>query len=170
MAEEVTDPDGRRWIVRRRWVPRLPGETLWGRFRRRFVRRATRIRDWDGAGDLAGSFADGGDGIAGCLIGIGIVVGVLLLLVVVIPFLLAFVEVLVLVLLALLAVGARILFRRPWTVEAVADDGELLTWRIVGLRASGEQARKVAWALRAGPPPPGLERGRAPDPDPDAPD
>jgi hypothetical protein len=163
MAEEVTDPEGHRWVVRRRWVPRLPGETLWNRFRRRFGRGSRRVRDWDGLGDVASGFADGGDGIGGILAGIALVIAVLLLLVIVLPLLLAFVEVLALAVLALVAVGARILFRRPWTIEAVDGDGSVLSWRIVGWRASGDHARLVARQLRRGLPPPGAEVGHTPE-------
>jgi hypothetical protein len=151
MAEQVEGPDGRSWAVMRRWVPRLPGETLWGRFRRRFGRSSRRMRDWDGVADVADlASSGGGDGIAGVLAMIGLAIAAVLLVVLVLPLLLALVEVMILALLALVAVGARILLRRPWTVEAVADDGALRTWRIVGWRNSGEHVRRVADQIRTG--------------------
>jgi len=165
MAEVANDPEGRAWVVRRRWVPRLSGETLWRRFQRRFGRRSRRVRDWDGLGDVAASFGDGGDGIGGCLVGIALAIAVVLLLVIVVPLLLALVEVLVLAVLGVLAVGARILFRRPWVVEAVADDGSVLSWRVVGWRKSGGQARVIARQLQRGLPPTGGEASHVPDPD-----
>ncbi len=168
MAEEARDPEGLIWTVRRRWVPRLPGETLWARFSRRFGRRSRKVREWDGLGDVASGFAEGGDGLGGVLAGIGLVIAVLVLLVVLLPLVLAFVEVLVLTVLGLLAVGARILLRRPWTVEAVADDGSILSWRVVGWRASGDHVRLVVRQLRRGLPPGAATAGHLPGPDDDA--
>ena len=56
-----------------------------------------------------------------------------------------------------MAVGAvvtKVVFRRPWVVEAEALDGpragRLLAWRIVGWRASGQQVVDVARRLEAG--------------------
>jgi hypothetical protein len=160
MAERVAGPDGRSWVVMRRWVPRLPGETLWGRFRSRFGRGSRRTRKWDGVGDVANLAAEGADGLGGVFAVIGLVLAAVVLVLLVLPLLIALVEVLVLVLLALVAIGARILFRRPWTVEAVASDETILEWRIVGWRASAEHARTVAGLIAAGMEPPGATRVR----------
>ena len=78
MAEQVEGPDGRSWVVMRRWVPRLPGETLWGRFRRRFGRSSRRMRDWDGVADVADiASSGGGDGITGVLAMIGLAIALI---------------------------------------------------------------------------------------------
>lgn len=161
MAEEVTDPDGRAWVVRRRWMPRLPGETLWARFRWRFrrVRRRTTQLD-EHIPDVP---LDIGDGPGGILAAIALLLALVVLVLFVLPLFIALVEVAILVALALVAIGARILFRRPWTVEAAARDGEVLSWQVVGWRASGDHARVVARQLRRGLPPGGAEVGRRPD-------
>jgi hypothetical protein len=60
-------------------------------------------------------------------------------------------------LVAIAGVGliGRIVFRRPWTVEARADDGTMLRWQVIGWRASGEFRARAAESLRAGVIPPG---------------
>ena len=60
-----------------------------------------------------------------------------------IPFLIALGELLLLVLTVAGVVG-RVLFRRPWTVDAVNDAGEHHTWELVGWRRSGEAQRYIA--------------------------
>lgn len=58
MAESIVGRDGRRWVVRRRWMPRLGTETLWGRFHRRFRKVFERVGDAadvdPGCGELLG--------------------------------------------------------------------------------------------------------------------
>ncbi len=45
---KVTDPQGRRWTVRRQWAPRLEGRGLRARFRRgRARRKRSGGRWWD---------------------------------------------------------------------------------------------------------------------------
>ena len=145
MAESIVARDGRRWVVRRRWMPRLGTETLWGRFHRRFRKVMKRVGDAadvdPGCGELLG------EGIAVALV---VILVALLLFFVVVPLLVAIVDVLILVLLAIASALARILLRRPWIVEAVADDGTLQRWRVVGWRASGDRCTQIARRLEAG--------------------
>ena len=54
------------------------------------------------------------------------------------------------VLLTALGVAGRLLFRRPWNVEAVSDTGERYRWQVVGWRASGELVTDVVNALAHG--------------------
>ena len=132
VAPSVQAPDGRTWVVRRRFVPRLGAESVWGRFHRRF--RQTMRR----AGDAA-------DADPGCLevIGEGLLAALAVLLVIavmvfiLVPMLVAIVDIVVVALLALLGLAGRLVFRRAWTVEARAGDGACLVWRVVGWRASG---------------------------------
>ena len=96
------------------WAPRLGGETLWARLRRR-----TRI-----GRSLARGAGEAGD--PGCLVDIAsdafwifvIVIVVTVLVLVGLPLVLALVDVLVLAVLTLLGLAARVVFRRPWVVEA----------------------------------------------------
>lgn len=139
--------DGRVWRVRRRWVPRLGTDSVWRRFRRRV--RSARERATDAA-DLDPGCLD--------LVGEGIAVAVVVILVVLavvfigLPLLVAVVDLVIVLLLALLGVVARVLFRRPWVVEAVSDEDEpeVLTWRVVGWRTSGAKVDEVADRLEAG--------------------
>ncbi len=145
----VVGPDSREWIVRRRWVPRLGPETLWGRFRRR-TRKAR---------ERAGDFADipdvgcGDELIGGILAFIAVIAILFFLFLVAIPLLVAIVDILILLVLALIAFGFRVLFRRPWIVEAAHAEPPVeraLRWKVVGWRASAERCRELAQHLEAG--------------------
>ena len=139
-AKTVVDPEGRTWKVRRRWVHR---SVSW-----RGPRGDRALDLLDGA-DLAG---DGADlpvvgvimsAIAALLLGV-------LAVVFVIPGLIFALE----LLLVLLAVGlgalGRVLFRRPWTVEArVKGTNQGGEWKVTGWRASGELVASVAERLQA---------------------
>lgn len=145
MGDVVVAPDGREWRVRRRWLPRLGSDSLWARFRRRT--RRTR--------DMAGDLADADPGCLdvlgeGFVFAIGVVAGAIVLIFIVIPLLVALVDVLVLLVLLVLSVLARIVLRRPWTVEARTAADEVRTWRVVGWRASGQRRDEVAAAIAAG--------------------
>lgn len=69
---------------------------------------------------------------------------------VVVPLLVALVDLLILILVALLGALTRVLFRRPWTVEARAADGTTQHWRVTGWRASHERCIEIAQRLQAG--------------------
>jgi hypothetical protein len=145
-VSDVVDGTGKRWVVRRRWALRLGAETLFGRFRRR-------VR---GTGRRAGRLTDGldvGDGcidIEAVLIVIVVIAVVLVAVFFVIPLLVALIDLLVLLLLTVVGVLARVVFRRPWTVEARGEDGVLYHWKVVGWRASGERRDEIAEMLAAG--------------------
>jgi hypothetical protein len=129
----------------------MRGETLWSRLRRR-PRRSERFSEWSDLGE--GCFFDLDD----LLIFVALAVALVVLVLLVVPLLLVVVDLLFLLLLLLLGVAARIVFRRPWVVEAT-DSGPLRhTWRIVGWRASGEKVDEIADLLAHGHPlPPGAE-------------
>jgi hypothetical protein len=110
----------------------------------RSVRRRTgEAADLDPAVDLLG------DGIA---IAVVAVVGLLVVLFVGLPLLVAIVDLAVVLLLATLGLIARVLFRRPWVVEAMSGEAapQVLTWRVVGWRASAAKVYEVADQLEAG--------------------
>jgi hypothetical protein len=81
---------------------------------------------------------------------------------VVVPLLLALLDLLVLLLLLVLGVAARVLLRRPWTVEARTGD-EVRTWKVVGWQASGALVDDVAERLQAGVSLPGSPEGTPAD-------
>jgi hypothetical protein len=129
------------WHVRRRWAPRhLGSESIWARFlhRSRKVRRraadAADLPDPGCAPDLA----------EGIFVFILVVLAVLFLIFIGIPFLIALGELLLIVLLALAGVVGRVLFRRPWTVDAVSPGGAHHVWYVVGWRASGSARQFIA--------------------------
>ena len=143
---EVETAEG-TWHVRRRWAPRrLGADTLWRRFRTRTRKVGRRTRD---LGDLPDPGC-AGDALEGLVLVVVVVVVVVFLLLVGIPFLIALGELLILVLLALGGVVGRVLFRRPWTVDAVAPDGTHHVWAVVGWRASGAARQHVADRVAAG--------------------
>jgi hypothetical protein len=137
---EVVALDGRRWTVRRRWLP--------GYADRAFRRARTRRRRRHDADDLADAAeaASWGFDLDDALWIAGVVLLVLALLFVV-PLVLDLVIVAVAV---VLGGVARTLLRRPWTVEAIADDGERRTRPVVGWRAAGRAAEDWAEELRMG--------------------
>lgn len=143
-GSDRTDEPLEAWTVSRRWAPRLGRETVWRRFRRRFSRTASKMD----ADVLFDGFAEG------LLAGIALIVAILVLMFVVIPFVVALVDLLVLVLLALAGLAGRVLFRRPWCVEAVSDRGRTCRWSVVGWRRSGESVAEARQLLAAGIMPP----------------
>jgi len=95
------------------------------------------------------------DGIAIALL---LVVIVLVALLVVLPLLFVLVDLVILAVLAVLGLVGKVVFRRPWVVEAVTDRGKRHEWRVVGWRRSGERCREIAHSLEGGvipPPDPG---------------
>lgn len=137
-------------MVRRRWAPRLGQQTVVERLRRRF--RSMRKH--------AGSLGEGADVASGCadveaiVIGLVVIAVILLAVFFVIPLLLTLVDLVIVLLLALLGFVAKIVFRRPWTLEARSDDGTVYRWKVVGWRASGQRRDEIAQMLAAGITPP----------------
>ena len=151
----MSSPTPGGWRVRRRWIPRLGSDTLWRRFRRRFHRVVERIRrNADADVPDLGCADDLGEAILAAILAI---VALLIFLFVVLPLLVAVVDVAILLLLALLAVPLRVLFRRPWLVDAHHPGGRALRWRVVGWRESGRFATEARELLDAGIVPPGAE-------------
>jgi hypothetical protein len=133
-------PDGRTWKVRRKLL--------------------TRTVRWRGPESVDASVVPDVTEVAllsddvGCLPAVGIVataaVAIVLSVLFVFPALVFAVEAAVVLLLVGLGVVARVLFRRPWTVEArVAGTNEGRQWKVSGWRASGELRDRVADQLRS---------------------
>lgn len=137
-AQTVVDPRGNQWTVRRRWVHR-------------------RLR-WRGPGRDALGALDGAD-----FLGAGAdlpVVGVILLVVAlvifavvavlfVIPALIFLAELLIILVIVGIGLLGRILFGRPWTVEArPGDGGRCFEWQTTGWQASRQLVHSVADQLR----------------------
>jgi hypothetical protein len=146
---KVTAADGRTWRIERHWMPRWGSESPLTRHRRGF-RVVGRAADATGGGfdlasigDLGGPFA-----IIGAIV--AVVALVVLLVFVVLPLLFLLVDLVVVLLLALLLVAGRVLFRRPWTIEAVDPVGTSAEWKVVGWRASRELKTDLRTRLEVG--------------------
>lgn len=147
-AAKVTDPTGQRWRVKRQWAPRLEGRGLRARYRQRRDRRRQAGKGWSSWVDVpAGDFSDSLAAVAVVVVGLVLVV---FLVVVGAPLVLAVIDLVVVAGVVIGGVVARVLFRRPWTVEAVADDGRRSATRAVGWRASARARDELAERIGGG--------------------
>jgi hypothetical protein len=81
------------------------------------------------------------------------VIGILFVL----PFFVLIVEILLVALVATLGIVFRIVFRRPWLVEAFAEEGAYrkhFIWKVSGIQRSGVVVDQVAEQIRLGVPTP----------------
>ncbi len=160
----VAAPDEVRWTVRVAWEPR------WRALARRFGGwRRTRKDNGSGAGDLvdgaiqvgttprSGGGGGSGDGfdlgdalIVVVAIFIAFIAAAFLFWWVLLPLLLLVVDLVIVLGLVLAALIGRVLFGRPWTVEATASNGEKLTADVVGWRAALRRRDEMAESLRQG--------------------
>lgn len=109
---------------------------------RRVRRRAKEVGDLPDPGcapDLA----------EGILAFVVIVALVLFLIFIGLPLLIALGELLLVLVLALAGIVGRVLFRRPWIVDAVSPTGEHRAWPVVGWGASAAARRFVADRITA---------------------
>jgi hypothetical protein len=147
----ATTPAGTQWRVRVVWQPR------WQALTRRFAawrRKGGGGGDWDGAAAL-----DAADNL---LVGLAMMVGIilfgLLFWFLLLPLLLLVVDLLVVLVLLALAIPARVLLRRPWTIEAVAAapngrERRLVT-QTVGWRKALAMRDEIIRKIREGHPDP----------------
>jgi len=137
-ASQVVDPNGNEWTVRRRWVHR-------------------RLR-WRGGGRPTG-FMDGAD-LAGLgadlpIVGVVLTVVALVLLAIamvlfIVPAVIFLVELLLIVAIVAVGLTGRLLFGRPWTVEAQQRGADqAYEWKTSGWHASAALVHEVAEQLRA---------------------
>ena len=129
------------WHVRRRWAPRHIGShTIWGRFLDRSRKARRRTSELGDAPD-PGCALDLAEAIAVFVVA---VVAIAFLIFIGIPFLIALAELLLIVVLALAGIVGRVLFRRPWTVDAVSPAGSHHMWSVAGWRASAAARQFIA--------------------------
>jgi hypothetical protein len=86
----------------------------------------------------------GPDIAEGILVFLAAIVIIVFLIFIGIPFLIALGELVFIVVLAVAGVVGRVLFRRPWTVDAVDPANARHTWSVVGWRASAAARRFIA--------------------------
>jgi hypothetical protein len=145
-ARTVVAPDGRVWTVGRRWVS--------GRVRL----RREREREWDvpdggrdvwSIGDLF-SFDDITP--SGIAVGLAIALAGVLVFVVVWPLVALIVELVLLLVVLVAGVAARVVLRRPWQIVAKTSGPppDVLSWQVVGWRASGRAITEIRRSLEAG--------------------
>jgi hypothetical protein len=79
-----------------------------------------------------------------------VIVAALVLMTILLPFVVVAGELVVAILLALLGIAGRMLFRRPWVVEAVSEGGVRHRWRVVGWFRSRAFVADVASGLAHG--------------------
>ena len=120
-----------------------------GRFRRRRKDGAD-SRWWDVV-DFPDVFGD--SPLVGLAIFVGVIVFVLLMVFVIGPLALALFDLVIWFVFLIGGLAGRLLFRRPWTVEAVADDGVTIEQTAVGLGASRQSQHQLAERIRTGLPP-----------------
>ena len=146
--------DGTQWRVSRQWMPRYEGRGLRERWTRSRLRRGPR-RKKPGVGDVLEFGSGVGDLIDEFFVVFLVVVSGL-------PLLLAALDVALVAVVAIAGIIGRVLFRRPWTIEAESADGQRVTRLVLGWRAGVERCAllRVRSALRidAGPPPAKLSR------------
>lgn len=148
-------------MVRRRWAPGLGRETVGERLQRRV--RDLR-RKMKGGVDAVNEAGEGPLGLLEILAFVGLVfiavVGVVLVaflaILLVLPLLIVVIELVILMALVAAGVVGSIVFRRPWTIEAIEDHpdgraaGAWRTWKVAGWRASGARLDEVAQQLANG--------------------
>lgn len=148
----ATDLEGIEWTVRRRWLPRYEGRGLRERLRQRRARAAARRQGDEGAArwfDVLDIPALD-DSLTAVAVVVAAVLALVLLAVWGIPLLLALVDLVFVLLVAVLGLAGRVIFRRPWTVEATAPDGRRRELRVVGWRRAGEAVADLAGDISHG--------------------
>jgi len=156
----VQAPGGGEWRVRVAWEPR------WRALARRFGGWRRKRKDGDGFPDLGGidvptGHAGGGGGgfdfgdsiLIGLLVIVGLIVFGLLFWWLLLPLLLLVLDAVVVAVLVIAGVVGRVLFRRPWRVQAVGPGAEPVVADVVGWRAALRARDEMAEKLRAGYPP-----------------
>ncbi|MFI7603484.1 hypothetical protein [Actinoplanes sp. NPDC049681] len=157
----VQRPGGGTWRVRVVWEPR------WRALARRFGGWRRRRTD-GGVGDLgvdlpsgSGGHHGGGGGGGGwgdlgddIVVGIAVIVGMIVVGVLfwwlLLPLLLLVLDVVAVVALVVVGVAGRVLFRRPWTVQARGPAGAEAAAAVVGWRAALRTRDEIADKIRLG--------------------
>lgn len=118
---------------------------MWARVAERFRRvRRRAVELGSDVPDPGMDVADASGIVVAVVVVIVAVFAVAFLALVGIPLLIALGELVILVVLAVAGLVGRVLFRRPWTVDAVSPSGDHRVWPVVGWRASGAARRFIA--------------------------
>jgi hypothetical protein len=150
-ARTVTGPDGRVWKVGRQWVSD------------RVRLRRDRERDVPEGGEDGWSLGDlfSFDDITPSAVAAGLAIALVgvLLFVVVWPLVALVLELVILLVIFVASVAARVVLRRPWQVVAKTNGPppDVLSWQVVGWRASRRAISEIGRSLEAGEVNPRLE-------------
>jgi hypothetical protein len=138
----VTAPDGGHWSVRRRWLDR-PFPSLRKRFR---AGRRENLED-----NVIGGLLNVDD-ISEGWASLAVAAAVLLIVFVALPLLGVALELIALIFVLCSGVVGRVIFGRPWTVEAVECGGRnrSVSFPVKGWRRAGEAATGLAREVAAG--------------------
>lgn len=138
-GKAVEAPDGKVWLVRRRWLDR-PVPSL-----RKWIRRDGRAGD----GVIEGLFS--APDVADGWVTLGLAVAVLLIVFVLLPLLGVALELIALIFFLGSGLIGRLVFGRPWTVEARLRGGDerVVAFQVKGWRRAGRAATDLATQVRA---------------------
>jgi hypothetical protein len=145
----ATTPAGNQWRVRVLWQPR------WRALARRFGGWRRKRRGGDGGNwDLPGGLDLGDDLLVGIAVIVGLILFGVLFWFVLLPLILLLLDLLVVVVLLVLAIPARVLLRRPWTIEAIpatqgGGDNRFST-QVIGWRRARRVRDEIVQKLRDG--------------------
>lgn len=151
-SETVRDPSGRQWRVSVRMLP-------WGvRWRGPGTRKASsghpdepqRKPRWYDALDIPDVFGGLDDGFGGFVALVFVLVAIVVAILFVLPLFIFLIELLIVALLVVGAILLRVVFRQPWLVDAVADDGTHMTWKVVGYRTSRRVVGEIGSLISKG--------------------
>jgi hypothetical protein len=147
----VAAPDGTQWTVRVVWVPRWRAlARRFGGWRHKRKRKGVDVDPGDAASGVLDIGSAGDEILVVVVIFIGVILAAVLFWWVLLPLLLVVLDLLIVLILLAVGVVARVLFRRPWTVEATAEGAETIQDGVVGWRAALRRRDELAEQLRAG--------------------
>lgn len=111
---------------------------------------ALQVGDASTSGGGGGGLGLGDEIVAILVVLIAFVVAVALFWWVLLPLLLLVLDLVIVLILLAASVAARVLLRRPWTVEATALGHDRITTHVVGWRAALRRRDEIADSLRRG--------------------
>jgi hypothetical protein len=189
-SQTVVAPDNRVWTVRRVLLPRPPrwkgkplpwtgsGDTTGSNGTSNDSTKDPRERDassmwkddrsrdsgwgaWEGL-EFAGDIGDALPAVAAVILGVAAIVLLFTFAwFVLFPVLFFLGDLLLILLIAAGGVAVRVLFRRPWKIEASTGPiPERHSWGVVGVRASADAVKTVAYALSRGTAPEAIRLAR----------
>lgn len=150
-SRTVRARDGALWRIRRHWAPRprLRGPL----FNRRKSSKRRKSGGWDWL-EVANplNLLDGIDSLTALLVILGAAIVIVFMIFIGVPLLIFLVETLLIIpVLLVLGVAGRVLFGRPWTLEAarVEPPGATVVWHVVGWGVSERAVGQMAGMIRA---------------------